>query len=405
MIHQVFRRRDYLLALALIALCGCGKSEDDESPQGGHGLVRFSASVNGLTVLGDMFTAAGHTVSLRKTLSPVLTDAVDVIVWAPDDFNVPDSDTCEQVDRWLRDKEDRTFIYIGRDFDARPLYWRKIIAKAPQVDRAKYQKELDEAESMFLAQRATRPENAQCSWFKFDGQAAHRDIRSLDGDWAEGIDASKIEIELNSRLNPTKDAETPSENAETLLADGEDAVLVSRKSFDCLNPKVLSLPGDHVSHLLVIANGSFLFNVPLVNHEHRKLAGRLIEEVGKAKHVVILDSQNHHPISLAGDKNKPPEQTPQSMLDVFDVWPLSAILVQWGILIVLLCFAKWPIFGPPRDPPPPPASDFGRHVAALGAAMAVTGDAEYAQSRVQQYRQLRDATGPRAINRTNVKRT
>jgi len=93
------------------------------------------------------------------------------------------------------------------------------------------------------------------------------------------------------------------------------------------------------------------------------------------------------------------------MLDVFDVWPLSAILVQWGVLIVLLCFAKWPIFGPPRDPPPPPASDFGRHVDALGAAMAVTGDAAYAQSRVQQYRQLRDSTGPRAINRTNVKRS
>jgi hypothetical protein len=390
-----------LLALALVPLCGCGKGEGDDSEQGesgGRQLVRFSASVNGLTVLGDMFTAAGHTVSLRKELSPVLQEAADVVVWAPDDFNVPDAKTCDLLDRWLRDKEDRTLIYIGRDFDARPLYWRKILAKAPPVDRTRDQKELDESEAMFQSQRATRPQKASCSWFDLDGQAAHRDIRSLDGPWAEGIDASKIEIELNSRLNPSDDADI-------LLADGDDSVLVSRQSFSVLNPKVRWQPGTHVSHLLVVANGSFLYNVPLVNHEHRKLAGRLIDEVGKAKHVVILDSQNHHPISLAGDKNNPPDQTPQSMLDVFDVWPLSAILVQWGILIVLLCFAKWPIFGPPRDPPPPPASDFGRHVAALGAAMAVTGDAEYAQSRVQQYRQLRDATGSRAINRTNTKRT
>jgi hypothetical protein len=278
--------------------------------------------------------------------------------------------------------------------------------QAPPEDQAKYKEELDEADAWVLAQRMNRPAHAACQWFEIDGTAKHCDIRSLDGPWSEGIDGSKVEIELDSRLIP------PTDDCEILLADGEDAVIVSRQKFDCLNPKVRWLPGQHTSDLIVVANGSFLFNVPLVNHEHRKLAGRLIESVGKAKHVVILDSQNHHPISFGsgsgngngGDNDKPPDQPPQSMLDVFDVWPLSAILVQWGILIVLLCFSKWPIFGPPRDPPPPPASDFGRHVEALGAAMAVTGDAAYAQSRVQQYRQMRDAVGSRAINRTNVKK-
>ena len=59
-----------LIALALIALCGCGRGGDDESEQGesgGRQLVRFSATVNGLTVLADMFTAAGDTVSFRKS--------------------------------------------------------------------------------------------------------------------------------------------------------------------------------------------------------------------------------------------------------------------------------------------------------------------------------------------------
>jgi hypothetical protein len=400
MSHPIFvRRKCFLFAAIVVAACGCGKSsENDEtlrSDYGEHGAERFSSSVNGLTVLADMFADAGQTVSIRQKLSTVLKDAADVIVWAPDDFNVPDPDTCNQLDVWLRDKENRTLIYIGRDFDARPAYWRKIIAQAPPADRASYQQELDEAEAAFLAQRSARPERAVCSWFELDGQAVHRDIQSLDGPWTEEIDASKVEIELNSRL-------VPSNGAEILLADGEDAVLVSRRTFSCLNPKVRWLPGRHVSNLLVVANGSFLFNMPLVNHEHRKLAGRLIDAVGRSKHVVVLDSQNHHPISH-GDGDNSPDQTPRSMLDIFDVWPLSAILVQWGILIVALCFSKWPIFGPPRDPPAPPASDFGRHVEALGAAMAVTRDAAYAQSRVQQYRQIRDTAGPRALNRTNAK--
>jgi hypothetical protein len=390
------RCRDCFFALALVALCGCGKGGGGERGAGGErGVERFSSGVNGLTVLGDMFSDAGHTVSLRKTISPVLRETVDVIVWAPDDFNPPDRDTCDRLDRWLRAKEDRTLIYIGRDFDAQPVYWRKIIDQTPPAKQADYRKELDAAEAWFLAERSGLPPSAKCPWFKLDRKAPYRDIRLLDGPWAEGIDASKVEIELDSRLIPPR-------IADVLLTGGEDTVLVSRRSFNCLDPKVRWLPGQHNSHLLLVANGSFLFNVPLVNHEHRKLAGRLIAEVGTAKRVVILDSQNHHPISLA-DENKPPEQTPRSMLDVFDVWPLSAVLVQWGILIVALCFSKWAIFGPPRDPPPAPASDFGRHVAALGDAMAVTGDAAYAQARVQQYRQLRDAAGPRAINRTNLK--
>lgn len=383
--------------LAVIALGGCAKNDND-SLQGDYGenTERFSSSVNGLTVLADMFAGAGHTVSVREKLSPALQDAADVIVWAPDDFDVPDRDACNRLDAWLREKENRTLIYIGRDFDARPVYWRKIIAKAPAAERANCQRELDDAEAEFFAERASRPYHATCPWFELDGTSPHRDIRSLDGVWSEGIDAPKVEIELNSRLVPPDDAEI-------LLADGDDAVLVSRQTLSCLDPKVRWLADRHTSNRLVVANGSFLFNMPLVNHEHRKLAGRLIESIGVAKHVVIIDSQNHHPISQSGS-GKPPDQPPRSMLDVFNVWPLSAILVQWGILIVALCFSKWPIFGPPRDPPPPPASDFGRHVEALGAAMAVTGDMEYAHSRVQQYRQLRDAAGPRAINRTNVKK-
>ncbi|HEX4000554.1 MAG TPA: DUF4350 domain-containing protein [Pirellulales bacterium] len=397
-----------LLGVLLVAQLGCARREGDDSLQGDYGQnhgERFSASVNGLTVLADMLTEAGDTVSTREELSPVLQEEADAIIWAPDDFAVPDPDTCQKIDDWLRAKENRTFVYIGRDFDARPVYWQQIVAQAAPADREKYQKELDQSKAWFTLDRTAVPQSARCEWFSIDGTAPHRDVRSLDGPWADGIDASKVAIELNSRL-------IPSDDAKNLLACGDAAgdMLVSEQSFDVLAPKIRWLAGTHTSNLLLVANGSFLFNEPLVNHEHRKLAGQLIEAVGKAKHVVILDSQNHRPVAFDSDNgggnndNPPPEQPPQSMLDIFNVWPLSAILVQWGVLIVALCFAKWPIFGPPRDPPPPPASDFGRHVDALGAAMAVTGDAEYAKSRVQQYRQMRDIAGSRAINRTNVKK-
>ena len=65
--------------------------------------------------------------------------------------------------------------------------------------------------------------------------------------------------------------------AEVLLRSGKD-VLVSRRPYD-------------ESQLIVVANGSFLLNLPLVNHEHRKLAGKLIDAVGSPrKTVVFLES-------------------------------------------------------------------------------------------------------------------
>jgi hypothetical protein len=388
------RHSTSFFAIALfVAMSGCSQSPGERQSSRHYMPASFSASVNGLNVLADMLTAAGYTVRMRGSLSPTLKQQADVVIWAPDDFDPPAQETCNEVDAWLRDKENRTFVYIGHDFDARLAYWRQIIAQAAPADRGKYQEELDRTTAEDDLARQGRPAAAQCDWFSIDGTAKPRAVHSLDGPWAEGIDASRVAIELNSRILPSNDAEP-------LLADGD--TIVARETLACLNPQVRWLPEKHTSNLILVANGSFLFNVPLVNHEHRKLAGRLIDSFGAGKRVVILDGQNLAPMQANDDDS--PDQSPQSMLDIFNVWPLSAILVQGSILIALLCFAKWPIFGPPRDPPPAAVSDFGRHIDAMGAALAGTGDAAYAQSRVQQYRQVRDAAGSRAINRTNVKK-
>ncbi len=392
---QRSRRQWYVMGLILVVVLGCAEKQDGDQSASPNAGERLSASINGLDVLGDMLVSAGNTVSDRAALSPVLKDSADVIIWAPDDFNVPDPETCDQINKWLQAKANRAFVYIGRDFDARVPYWRDIAAQAPPTSKARYVRRQVAAEARFLAQRASRPVAANCDWFSIDGSSAPREIDALGGPWASGIDVAKSEIELNSTL-------IPHDTDEQLLQDGDGNMLAARQKVDCTNTKLSWLPSLFSSNLILIANGSFLFNEPLVNHEHRKLAARLIDMIGRDKQVVILDSQNHEP--FADRDPDSPEQSPQSMIDIFNVWPLNAVLVQFGILIVLVCFSKWPIFGPPRDPPAPAISDFGRHVDALGAAMAATGDAAYAQSRVEQYRQMRDTAGPRAINRTNVKK-
>ncbi len=138
--------------------------------------------------------------------------------------------------------------------------------------------------------------------------------------------------------------------------------------------------------MILIANGSFLLNLPLVNHEHRKLAARLVESVGSAKRIIFLASYDGGTVRTKSS-NQDDSNQPHSMVDIFGIWPLSVILTQWGLVLLLLCFSRWPIFGPPRDPPAPTASDFSRHVNALGEALELTRDEAFAKARWQHYQE------------------
>ena len=57
-------------------------------------------------------------------------ESVDTIVWFPDDYAAPSPEVCQWFDDWLAERPGRTFVYVGRTFDAAPAYWR---AMAPLV--------------------------------------------------------------------------------------------------------------------------------------------------------------------------------------------------------------------------------------------------------------------------------
>jgi hypothetical protein len=102
-----------------------------------------------------------------------------------------------------------------------------------------------------------------------------------------------------------------------------------------------------------------------VNHENRKLAGKLIEAVGEPVEVVFLES------GPGGPPIDPP-YTDNSLWTLFQAWPLGAILLQLAAVGVIFCFARWPIFGRPKQPPPESTADFAKHVAAVGQLLART---------------------------------
>lgn len=358
--------------LLLTALSGCGQ----EYIENDYGRQRFpgtAGSVNGTDVLAAMFEDAGHDVHTRRTLVTDEMAAADIVVWFPNDTSAPRKEVCDWFDQWLIEEPGRTLIFVGRDFDAEPQYWdfhynrkparhdeKDKLASGTSPDKAQKEDDSQQAEpaagsdpendSAKTSDDADddRPKSRDCRWFTYEpGEKVT--VRELSGPWADGIDAAKARIEVETRLVPKGDYET--------LLDSEVGPIVSR-----LTPAY-----SDGSQIILVENGSFLLNLPLVNHEHRMLAGELVAATGEGGAVVFLES------GPGGPQIDPPP-TDSSLWTLFQGWPLGAILLQLAVAGIIFCFARWPIFGRPKQPAGAATTDFANHVTAVGELLGKTRD-------------------------------
>ena len=351
-------------AAALLALAGCG--DGIETTYGRRSGMIGGDSVNGTAVFARMFEAAGHRVTTATRLSPRVYEKADCIVWAPDDFGPPSHEVRQWFDAWWRHGKDRTLIYIGRDYDAAPAYWRAVQGSAPPAQRAEMKRRLARDQNDYLQARAEMPKDEDCEWFVCLGTRSHRRPHTLEGaaDWISGVDANQIDIELNGRLAPPADA--------VRLVESKGDAIVSSQAM--ANGGVL----------VVVVNGSLVLNLPLVNQENRKLAGRLVTAIGPSpRQVVFVESGRGGPPVW---EEEPPERA-RTSLEILAAWPFNAIFLQVGALGLIFCYSRFPIFGLPRPLAAPGLADFGRHIAALGALLERTRDPAYALKRVTHYQQ------------------
>ncbi|MEK6246616.1 MAG: hypothetical protein N2C12_00455, partial [Planctomycetales bacterium] len=164
-----------------------------------------------------------------------------------------------------------------------------------------------------------------------------------------------------------------STNSEDVLLRSKSDILVSRHEVgNTLNSRVI-----------LVANGSFLLNLPLVNHEHRKLGARLVDEIAAPQLVVFVES-GHQGLPVI---NEEPSLSVPTGFSLFSKRPIDVILFHLAILGIVYCMSRWPIFGRPRIADSKSVSDFGKHVDALGELLEKTGDQQFARLRVEEYYQ------------------
>jgi hypothetical protein len=348
-------------ALLGLVLSGCSTGYDSR-----YGSVR-GLSLNGTGVLAELFREEGHTVRTAIRLSDELDEWADVIVRFAPYPGPPEKDEAAWYDRWLAKDTGRRIIYVPRDFDAQAEYWSEVLRTlprdAPQSQHDRAEKLKKEAEAPRLTPPWKPREIARAEdWFavKSPKKATGPVVcKTLGGPWAEGVDPVRASIARDETLKV---------DSETVLLEGDG------------EPLAIEWTRDNMSRVLVVANGSFLLNEPLVNASRRPLSRRVVLWAGPEPRKVAF-VEGH---SLVGEATQPPWPPPSN-------WVLGQLLV----LGLAGCLARAARLGRPRAEPSKGEDRPAAHPEALGDLLARGGHAGEARAILEDYRRWRTAPGHR----------
>ena len=339
-------------------------------------------SINGISVFCDMCVARKHSLREGYSVNSFAKNA-DVMIWFARHVNGPDDKerSLENIEQWLRKKPGRTFVYVGRAFEADRDYWTSVESKAKTPDdrnkieakklaaklelqrflatqenrenlKSEVRKEDEKSKSKNSVSMKNKMSSAQeyeNRWFRSIPLKKEYVVRAVEGNpaWTDELDVEKLHLSCFEQW-------LPKEGFENELVSGEQTLVARKKVAE--------------SHLFLVSNAGFLLNYPLINHEHRKLAGRLIEQFGDSpKRIFVYMGFDNPDFEQTGSSDN---ASPHLLFSLLQIWPLSVVIWQVILIGTVFCFHKWPIFGRPKKLPIVQVTDFGMHLDAYADLLA-----------------------------------
>jgi hypothetical protein len=370
-----------ILGTALLAAAGCGPMGVETT----YGRSR-GASVNGTGALVEMFRAEGHEVRVTSRLNEALAEWADTVVRFAPYPGRPDRAEAAWYEEWLADDPGRRLIYVPRDFNAESEYWGQVLAQLPKdadpALRLRIERRKDSTANWAdeLPHPSKEPAPVE-PWFDVaPAPGAPINCKRLEGPWAVGVDPKDAALTRHQWLRAGE--------ADDILLTGDREPLAI----------ALSGPADSDEpQVLVVANGSFLLNEPLVHRARRPLAGRVVRWAGASpRRVAFVESRS----PAGGSRSRPP-----SLFAILWVEPFGWIAAHLGAFGLLASLAAAARLGRPRPEPPAGADRPVAHAEALGDLLARTRDLQAARALLDAYRRWRHPTSaPPSHRRTGMTR-
>ena len=367
MSNNAFKVTLVFAAASMLLFCSCTKTPQGPlTTYGRSSGVEYVTSLNGTKAYKTMLSNKGYDVDRYRRFSPRL-NKYSTVIWFPDKHYAPREEAVEFVESWLADGRNRTVVYVGRDFDAEPIYWNQMAGQAT----TSAEKITCHRRSARAAARVENEKNTfywdtpktECDWFTIV-ENPRRKVTELSGQYADKLESAKADMYMGYMLEP---ANKTGYDVEVLLKANGKPFIYS-----------LSRPSWAESQILVINNGSFLLNLPLANHEHRELANILADKF-VADPVVFVEHQNNVEIS-------------SSEFDNPNRWswvakkPLRYIVPHLLFWTVLFCFVYFPIFGRPKRTAKKSTTNFRDHIRAMGKLLERTDSRGTAERWIEECR-------------------
>jgi hypothetical protein len=299
----------------------------------------------------------------ERVITPRIDD-VEVIIWFPDRWEAPGEQVIERFERWLSTGDNRTLIYVGRDYDATSDYWQHLLASSQGRER-----ELILRESLRADVRNREPafsSQQDCKWFATNlwpqSQSGPGNVVSLE---SSGKVAGEV-VWNRYHLVPKQ----KTRYVETLFETPQG------------DPFAFALTSARGNRLIVVNNGSCLLNFGFVLPQRRLVAEKLLLELPRRSEQVQV-------MLLESGPEDPPireSRTVEQQLPWIAEPPLKYIVPQLVLLGVLYCFVIFPMLGRPRRLIEEPTSRFGRHLEAIGRMWSQTGEIAEAKKTIERYK-------------------
>ena len=353
--------------LAIAATCSVLALGCSSRLETGYGSMK-GTSINGTSVLADMFRERGDEVRTAYRLTDRVDEWADVIVrFSPHD-GLPDREEADWYLSWLEGSEDRRLVYVVRDFDSTREYWDTVLRElGPETsddDRKRIDSSRDAAKQWAESPPLKVSDPAEADqWFHFGRPIEPpRVCGTLDGPWADGISAEDAAIAVHQPFDP---------GTRNILLSSEAVVLA------------MDWDVEGEGRVLALTNGSFLLNATLVNPERRKLADRVMDWTatdGRSRHVAFVEGRN----LLSEPAGNP------TIWDLFlRVTSFRWVAIQMGILGLVACLARAPRLGRPRPEATGHLDRPSAHAEALGELLARTRSSELSERALDEYRSWR----------------
>lgn len=372
--------------LLVLLMIGCQREPDSIDLR--YGLSsRAAQSLNSTSLFIQKIRDAGHSVTLKRRITPNITD-YDTIIWIPDDESAPSGEVLDALENWAESYyEDRLLIYVGRDYDGEADYFRAIADATSGPEKEEVLRRIAEKKAQDLDRgfESWTYETQDCRWFTTERELPQKSNK-LSGRLVSGLAKSEYpDLYYSLLIQPEEDYQSytsySSQSWQTdVLLEVDNHPFVTAMSTDTYGS----------SRLIFVSNACFLLNFGLIDPKKEALADRLLDELPHSANVLVLESG---PMGLpVSDSNY---ENHNSWAWISEA-PLRYIIPHFLLWGVVYCFVLFPIFGRPKDAPSESTTSFRKHIDAVAEQLIRSGESQKAREIIRHYQNVGDDRGKRS---------